>query len=154
MFEVKHPADFDLVQARVSDYVTANAAARRGHSVDTDGMDKKGAIAVEAVTLWLLRIGIDQTGRFEPTQLWDIGVRGAVLADLWLAQRIADAGPSLEVDTDTDRRLVSRRGDLRIGIREHDTAGLDRPRQAAGKRCRRSARVQRRVVAPPISHRS
>jgi hypothetical protein len=62
-------------------------------------MDKKGAIAVEAVTPWLLRIGIDHTGRFEPTQLWDIGIRGAVLADLWLAQRVADAGPSLEVDT-------------------------------------------------------
>lgn len=62
-------------------------------------MDEEGVTTVGAVTPWLLRIGIDHTGRFEPTQLWDIGIRGAVLADLWLAERIADAGPSLEVDT-------------------------------------------------------
>lgn len=62
-------------------------------------MGAEGAVAVDAVTPWLARVGIDQTGTFEPTQLWDIGIRGAVLADLWLTQRIADAGPSLEVDT-------------------------------------------------------
>lgn len=57
------------------------------------------AAEVDAVTPWLLRVGIDHTGRFEPTQLWDIGIRGAILADLWLAGRISDGGQSLEIDT-------------------------------------------------------
>lgn len=60
-------------------------------------MDEEAA--VDVVTPWLLRVGIDHTGTLEPTQLWDIGIRGAVLADLWLAERISDGGQSLEVDT-------------------------------------------------------
>jgi hypothetical protein len=55
--------------------------------------------AVDAVTPWLLRVAIDHTGRFEPTQLWDVGIRGAVLADLWLSGRVSEGDLSPEVDT-------------------------------------------------------
>jgi hypothetical protein len=55
---------------------------------------------VDAVAPWLLRVGIDHSGKLDTTQLWDIGLRGAVLADLWLTGRISDAGESLEIDTE------------------------------------------------------
>jgi hypothetical protein len=54
---------------------------------------------VDAVAPWLLRVGIDYAGELDLTQLWDIGVRGAVLADLWLTGRISDGGESLEIGT-------------------------------------------------------
>jgi len=55
---------------------------------------------MDAAAPWLLRVGIDHSGKLDTTQLWDIGIRGAILADLWLSGRIADAGETLEIDTD------------------------------------------------------
>jgi hypothetical protein len=64
---------------------------------DVAGIDSP----VDAVAPWLLRVGIDHSGTLDPTQLWDIGIRGAVLADLWLAGRITDGAESLEIDTES-----------------------------------------------------
>ena len=54
---------------------------------------------MDAVTPWLLRVGIDHTGKIELTRTWDLAVRGAILADLWLCARINDSGETLEIDT-------------------------------------------------------
>ena len=54
---------------------------------------------VDAVTPWLLRVGIDHTGKIELTRAWDLAVRGPILADLWLSGRISDSGETLEIDT-------------------------------------------------------
>lgn len=56
--------------------------------------------AIDSCCLWLLRVGIDHSGKLDPTRLWDFGVRGAILADLWLSDRIVDVGDSLQLDTD------------------------------------------------------
>jgi len=68
----------------------------------TEPAEPDAAVAdspVDAVAPWLLRVGIDDSGVLDLVRLWDIGVRGAVLADLWLTGRISDAGESLEIDT-------------------------------------------------------
>lgn len=46
-----------------------------------------------------MRLGIDRRGKLDPTLVWDIGIRGAILAELWLAGRITDAGEAFEIDT-------------------------------------------------------
>jgi len=53
---------------------------------------------IDAVAPWLLRVGIDHSGRLDLTQLWDIAIRGAVLADLWLTGRISDGNETLQID--------------------------------------------------------
>jgi hypothetical protein len=68
---------------------------------------------INAVAPWLLRVGIDHSGQLDLTQLWDIGIRGAVLADLWLAGRISDGTESLQIDLEP------------TGIRYLDVAAAD-----------------------------
>jgi len=96
---------------------------------------------VDAVARWLLRVGIDHSGKLDTTQLWDIGVRGAVLADLWLSGRISDAGESLEIDTEpTGIRYL----DLAIG--ELVDGGSSEPHWIARGRLR-AADVAAELVA-------
>jgi hypothetical protein len=64
-----------------------------------DGVDFEDS-SIDAVVPWLLRVGIDHSGKLDTTQLWDVGIRGGILADLWLSRRITDAGETLEIDTE------------------------------------------------------
>jgi len=66
--------------------------------LDRTGLPQTGPPPIDAVAPWLLRVGIDHSGQLDLTQLWDIGIRGAVLADLWLAGRISDGNESLQID--------------------------------------------------------
>jgi Golgi phosphoprotein 3 GPP34 len=61
---------------------------------------RAGEEPVAAVTFWLLRAGIDHTGRLEAHQAWNVAVRGAVLADLVLAGRWVDNDDEITIDAD------------------------------------------------------
>jgi hypothetical protein len=57
------------------------------------------AVGVDEIAPWLMRLGIDRSGKLDPNLRWDIAIRGAVLAELWLSGRISDAGETYEIDT-------------------------------------------------------
>src|SRR5262249_14191318 len=74
--------------------------ARWSGGAGMDGDTREVPAAVDSCCPWLLRVGIDHSGKLDPTRLWDYGVRGAILADLWLSGRVVDVGESLQIDTD------------------------------------------------------
>jgi hypothetical protein len=145
----------------------------------TEPTEPDAAVAdspVDAVAPWLLRVGIDYAGELDLTQLWDIGVRGAVLADLWLTGRISNGGESLEIDTQPTgiRHLDAAIGELvgagagatelqwleRGRLRAADVGGGVDGRPAGPRAERRSAEAHRRdlltcdIAARPGSVRS
>ncbi len=55
---------------------------------------------LDSIALWLLRVGIDHSGRLSLTGAWDIAVRAAVLADLKRAGRLRENDDLIEVDAE------------------------------------------------------
>jgi hypothetical protein len=55
---------------------------------------------VDSLALWLLRIGIDQTGELELNRLWDVAVRAMVIADLHRSGRLSEAEDTIQVGTE------------------------------------------------------